>query len=97
MADRIELAFVFGSLPKGNATSQRDVDVIILGNTTLRDIVKVFSPLQEAIGREINPTVYSVEEFSSKAVQGHHFVNSIVQAPKWFLIRDENELENLVQ
>ena len=97
IADRIELAFVFGSLPKGEATPKSDVDVIIVGNTTLRDIIIVFSPLQEAIGREINPTVYSVEEFSSKAIQGHHFVNSILQEPKWFLIGDQNELEKLAQ
>ena len=91
------MAFVFGSLPKGEATPQSDVDVMIVGNTTLRDIVKVLSPLQEAIGREINPTVYSVEEFSSKAVQGHHFVNSILKEPKWFLIGDEHELGKLAQ
>ena len=91
------MAFVFGSLPRGDATPQSDVDVIIVGNTTLRDIVTVLSPLQEAIGREINPTVYSIEEFSNKMVQGHHFVNSILQEPKWFLIGDENELEKLAQ
>lgn len=97
MADQIELAFVFGSLPRGDATSQSDIDVIIVGNTTLHDIVKVLSPLQETIGREINPTVYSAEEFSSKAIQGHHFVRSILQEPKWFLIGDQNELEKLAQ
>jgi predicted nucleotidyltransferase len=97
IADRIEVAFVFGSLPKGEATPQSDVDLIIVGNTTLRDIVSVLSPLQEAIGREINPTVYSAKEFSSKAAHGHHFVNSIMQEPKWFLIGDEHELEKLAQ
>lgn len=97
MADRIKLAFVFGSLPRGNATPQSDIDMIIVGNTTLHDIVKALSPLQEAFGREINPTVYSVNEFSSKAIQGHHFVNSILQEPKWILIGDENELEKLTQ
>jgi predicted nucleotidyltransferase len=97
IADRIEVAFVFGSLPKGEATPQSDVDVIIVGNTTLRDIVTVLSPLQEAIGREINPTVYAANEFSSKAAHGHHFVNSIMQEPKWFLIGDEHELEKLAE
>ena len=97
MADRIKLAFVFGSLPRGNATPQSDVDVIIVGNTTLHDIVKALSPLQETFGREINPTVYSVKEFSSKAVQGHHFVTSILEEPKWILIGDENELKKLAQ
>jgi predicted nucleotidyltransferase len=78
MADRIELAFVFGSLPRGDATPQSDVDVIIVGNTTLHDIVKALSPLQEAIGREINPTVYSVNRSKSLAFAACAFRRAVL-------------------
>ncbi|KMY66396.1 hypothetical protein AAU61_17095 [Desulfocarbo indianensis] len=95
LTERISVAFVFGSLPKGEATSDSDVDLLVVGAVSLRDLVRVLSPLQETIGREINPTVYPEEEFISKAADGQHFIKSIMPEPKWFLIGDEDELAKL--
>ena len=97
LADRIALVLVFGSLPKGVATPQSDVDLLVVGNITLRDLVRVLAPLQEEIGREINPTVYSKAEFQKKISQGHHFLSTILQEPKWFLVGDQDELGKLAR
>jgi hypothetical protein len=45
-----------------------------------------------AIGRPINPTVYSVAEFRSKLAGANRFLNSVVSGEKVFLIGDEDEL-----
>lgn len=97
LANRIFTAFVFGSLPKGEAGSRSDVDVMVVGDISLRDIVTALFPLQKPIGREINPVVYSVTEFKKKLAEGHHFLNSIMKEPKWFLIGGEDELEKLAR
>ena len=82
LAGRIAVAFVFGSLPAGAATAGSDVDVMIIGEATLREVVGALSPMQEQIGREINPTVYSVDEFREKAHSKHHFVSSVLESPR---------------
>jgi hypothetical protein len=45
--------------------------------------------------REINPTVYPVEEFRTKQAAGHHFIKSVLEGNKVFLIGDENDLAKL--
>jgi hypothetical protein len=58
--------------------------------------VSAISPLQETLSREINPSVYPVKEFRSKVLEGQHFISTVLEAPKIFVIGDNNELEKLV-
>ena len=52
---------------------------------------------QETLGREINPTVYPLNEFQSKLRGGHHFLTSVSKKPRILLIGDENVLARLVE
>jgi len=44
------------------------------------------------LGREINSTVYTPEEFADKLSRGHHFVTSVMGKPRSFLIGSEHDL-----
>jgi uncharacterized protein len=95
LAERIQIAFVYGSLVRGEENSRSDVDIMIVGDVTFAEVVESLSPVQQKINREINPTVYPVDEFQSKLAAGHHFIKSVYEGEKLFLIGDKHELARL--
>jgi len=97
LADRISVAFVYGSHARGDARPASDVDVMVIGKLGFREVVAALADAQNTLAREINPTVYSPAEFRTKATAGHHFVRSVLSDPRIFLIGDENELGGLAQ
>ena len=97
LADKIQSAFIFGSMVSGEIKQGSDLDVMIIGKIEFAGIVAALSPAQETLAREINPAVYPPEEFRSKLAEGHHFLKTVLSAPKIFLIGNENELEELAR
>ena len=95
--ENIKVAFIFGSLVAGDENSGSDVDLMIIGDVKFSMITVILNPIQEKIRREINPIVYPTEEFRQKSIENHHFINSIIEKEKIFLIGDEIELEKLAE
>jgi predicted nucleotidyltransferase len=95
LAQQIHCAFIYGSMAKGSEKEGSDVDVLAVGNVTFSDIITALSPVQESIGREINPTVYPPEEFRAKLKKNNHFIKSVMTGDKIYLIGDDNELKRL--
>jgi predicted nucleotidyltransferase len=92
LAKRISLAFVYGSMARQEENADNDVDLMIVGDVTLDEVVAQLATVEGAIGRPINPTVYSTDEFKSKLESGNHFLRSVVRAEKVILIGDLDEL-----
>jgi predicted nucleotidyltransferase len=97
LGDRIDVAFIYGSIARSEEHRDSDVDVLVVGKVTFAEIVSFLSEAQKTIGREINPTVYPPAEFRSKLAAGHHFLNSILRGPMFFLIGDKCELARLAK
>lgn len=97
LAGKIEAAFVYGSLASGEATSQSDVDLMVIGDVSFADVVKAIQSAQDSLAREVNPTVYPTCEFRNKVKENHHFVTSVLAGPKIFLIGGESELAGLAE
>lgn len=95
LADRITAAFVYGSIARQEEKSDSDVDLMIVGKVTLEEVLEKLSQVEKSLGRPINPTVYSVAEFSSKLTAGNHFLNSVLRGERVFVIGDEDELGRL--
>ena len=96
VADRIIVAFLFGSLVRGDQKEDSDADVMVVGSVAFAEIVSALAPVQKALNREVNPTVYPPDEFREKVREGHHFLNSVLDEEKVFIIGDADELEGLV-
>jgi len=92
---RILLAFVYGSFARGAQQRGSDMDVLIVGNVRFGEAVAALARAQEKLGREVNPTVYSVGEFRTRLSAGQHFLVSVLKGPKIFLIGGERELAGL--
>ncbi len=98
IADRICVAFIFGSVATGTETPMSDVDVLIVGdNLSLSDVVSAIADAQRELGREVNPSLYPTREFCRKLAEGQHFISNVVAGQKIFLIGDERELKRLAQ
>lgn len=88
----VELAFVFGSVARGNASAESDIDIMVIGELGLRRLTKLLSGLSEKVGREINPHVMTPEEFSKRRQGKDHFVSTVLSSPKLFVKGTEIEL-----
>lgn len=97
LADRICVAFLFGSLVRGDERSSSDVDIMVVGDVTFAEVVALLGRVQATIRREINPIVYPPEEFRSKLASDHHFLKKTLKGSKFFLIGNDNELAKLVE
>ena len=95
LAGRIKVAFIYGSVARLQQTNASDVDLMVVGAVSFGDVVATLSTAQELIHREINPTVYSPAEFSSKLKARHHFLSSVLRNEKVFVVGDEHELARL--
>jgi len=89
VADRIEGAFVYGSMAKGTEHAHSDVDLMIIGGVDFADAVVALAPAQETLRREINPTVLTTEQFASRLKEKKGFIDQVWHGPKLWLIGNE--------
>lgn len=94
LAGRVKLAFVFGSVARGEEAAGSDVDVLLVGDAGFRDVVEALHPTQATLGREVNPKVFALDEFAAKA-RSEPFLRDVLSRPKIFLIGNADELEEL--
>ena len=91
----IRVALIYGSAARGEEKQGSDIDLLIVGDVSFSDLVLHLQAPQNALGREINPTVYSGAEFQSRLRERHHFVTSVIDKKKIFVFGDEDELKRL--
>ncbi|HMI53377.1 MAG TPA: nucleotidyltransferase domain-containing protein [Candidatus Saccharimonadales bacterium] len=95
LSERIKLAFVYGSIARGDETGSSDVDLMVIGEVSFADVVSALSDSELKLGREINPTVYGPREFREKLAAENHFLSTIAKEKKLFVIGDEREFHRL--
>jgi predicted nucleotidyltransferase len=96
-ADKIRVAFIFGSVAKSTDDRRSDIDLMVVGKISFGDVVSLLTPAEQKLGREVNPVVYPVAEFKKKVKEDHHFVKTVLEEEKIFVIGDEDELRKLAK
>jgi predicted nucleotidyltransferase len=94
-ARKIRVAFVFGSVARSADDRRSDIDLMVVGKISFGNVVSLLGPAEEKLGREINPIVYPIAEFKKKVKDDHHFVKTVLEDEKIFVIGDEDELRKL--
>jgi predicted nucleotidyltransferase len=87
LLNRIDTAFVYGSMANQQDTAQSDVDVMLI--STSLSYADVFGALESAsqhLKRNINPTLYTPDEFAQRLDQDQAFITRVMQQPKIWLI-----------
>ena len=93
--EQMRVAFIFGSIASGNERRRSDIDVMVIGKVPFELVVSLLSPVEETLKREVNAVVYPVAEFKNKVKEDHHFVKTVLEDEKIFLIGDEGDLTKL--
>ncbi len=97
VSKRIRVAFVFGSVARSMDDRASDIDIMVIGGVSFADVSSSISQAEKLIQREINPVVYPPAEFKQKVKEDHHFVKTVLEGEKIFLIGDEGELNRLAE
>jgi predicted nucleotidyltransferase len=91
LADRIDMAFVFGSLAKKTDRADSDLDLLIVSDDlSYTDAYEALQETERVIARTINPTVMTKSEWRRKRSGPDSFAKRVASQPKLFVIGDEH-------
>lgn len=89
----IRAAFVYGSVAKATDQASSDIDLMVVSDSlTYGDVFAVLDGVARALGRHVNPTVYSAAEFSKRAKDENAFVTRVLEGPKVWVVGSQNDL-----
>jgi predicted nucleotidyltransferase len=93
LSSAIRAAFVYGSVAKATDQSASDIDLMIISDSlTYGEVFGGLERVTRAVGRKINPTVYTVAEFSKRAKTENAFVTRVLEQPKLWVIGSDDDL-----
>ena len=92
LSDKIDWAFVYGSIAAGNETTGSDIDLMIIGDVGFSEIVGLLNPVQDTLGREINPKIYDVEEWTLMKARKNSFIEELLVKPRMDIIGNRHGL-----
>ena len=93
----IKIAFIYGSYAKGEESLLSDIDLMVIGDISSKEISSILSKPKKELMREINYVVFSLNEFINKAIQKDHFINSVLKNKKIYIVGNVDELKGLIK
>ncbi|MBN8716482.1 MAG: nucleotidyltransferase domain-containing protein [Xanthomonadales bacterium] len=93
LANRVQMAFVYGSVAKGSDTAASDIDLMLVTeDLTYPEVMAALHPLIERLGRDINPTLYTPADLRKRIAAGNSFITRVLAQPRLWLIGGEHDL-----
>ena len=90
----LRAAWVYGSVARQTDAAHSDVDVMLVGDgQSLNAVLQQLLPLEEQLGRKINPNCYTPQEFESRRREPDSFVNRVLAQPVLALIGNVDGFE----
>lgn len=77
---KVRLALIYGSIAKSSNKARSDVDLLVVGTVGFEALLGLLRPVEERIGREISPRLFSAEEFERKR-RSDRFLKSVLSGP----------------
>ena len=65
---------------------------MIVGTVPAPDLALSLRRARDLLGRQINPTIYTLAEFNKKRAAKDHFLTEVLSKPKLFILGSDNEL-----
>lgn len=87
LAAHIKVAFVYGSIAKQQDTARSDIDLLLVSDTlTYGDTILALQEVSAQLGREVNPSIFTPQDFAKRLREGGAFVSRVMAQPKVWLI-----------
>ncbi len=91
LAETIELALLYGSVPKGTDTASSDIDLLVVADElALEDLYAALAPVEASLDRKINPTLYTPREFKKRRNARNPFLTRVLEGEHMVLLGDEH-------
>jgi predicted nucleotidyltransferase len=97
-ADKIQAAFVYGSIARGSDTSNSDVDLLVISDHLT--YAELFAALQDAerrLRRKISPSLMTPADWKRKRQSRNSFLEKVNRQPKLFVLGSEDDLPSARQ
>ena len=94
--ERIDCAFVYGSVARRQEHALSDVDLLVVGEIGLADLAPAVRKAETRLGREVNVTNYSRHEFGKQVAAKDHFLSVVLRGPKVFVKGSQSDLDEAV-
>lgn len=93
LAARIRAAFVFGSVARRQDAAGSDIDLFVVSDDLgYADLFAALDAVGRQLGRSVNPTIYTPEEFARRFAAGESFVTRLLGQPRIWLIGSDGAL-----
>lgn len=80
---QIQSAFVYGSTAKGGARADSDIDLMLIGkDLAYGQVMENLMNAEQQLGKTINPTIYTAEDFRAKRLAANHFLTRVLEQPR---------------
>ena len=96
-SNAIKLAFIYGSYAKGEETISSDIDLMVIGSISSRELSRLLANSKNELTREINYIVFSPHELLKRVYKGDHFIKTVLKEKKLFIIGDTNGLKSIIK
>ncbi len=73
----LQEAYLYGSFARNQEDAASDIDVLIVGKPNAERLEEVFSILEKQLGREINYTIFSPQEFKKRRARKDPFLADV--------------------
>ncbi len=85
--DRVALALIYGSVARGTDTAASDIDLLVVADEmTLEELYSALAPVETALDRRINPTLYTPAEYEARTAAGNGFLARVLAGEHRILI-----------
>lgn len=79
---KIERAFIYGSFASGDYGNESDVDLFVVTELSGLKLAELLGEVQNEIGRSINVSQFTADEFNQRKEQNDHFLKRVLEGPK---------------
>jgi len=91
----VALAFIYGSVARGDDVAGSDVDLLIVGSVSRRELAGVLAAAAVTLACEVNPVIIAPEELRGRRRSGDHFLTTVLADSRIWLVGDEDALAAL--
>jgi predicted nucleotidyltransferase len=92
-ADKIKIAFVYGSIAKGTDSARSDIDIMVIGDgLNYSDLYTALQDVEDHVRRKINPMFLSFDQWWRRSSKDGSFAKRLGAHPRLFIIGSERDL-----
>lgn len=93
LGDRIQAAFVYGSVASGEDRADSDIDLMVIAeDLDYPTLFEALQPAERELGRSVNPNLMTPTEWRRKRAQPDSFAARLHDRPRLFVHGGEDDL-----